>query len=90
MNQKDKNYYDSVLNSMALRIYSLKDIIKDEEKAEELIREHETYIAKKAGEIFTQYREADTAGRLLLGIEGLMLARDVAADEKYELKDLEF
>lgn len=88
MNQRDKNYYDSVLNSMALRVYSLKDTMPDTESAESMIAEHEQYIFEKARDIFTAYREATTIERLFMAMQGLSLAKKVAKEDREELKEL--
>ena len=88
MNQRDKNYYDSVLNSMALRIYSLKDTMPDEELAESMIAEHEQYIFEKARDIFTAYREATTMERLFMAMQGINLAKKVANEEREEIEEL--
>lgn len=82
MDATDKKFIESLLYSMAFRIYSQKDISGDE-----AVLEYEVFVYERAREIFETFRNASTVERMLLGLQGTLMAESFLNDEEKERLD---
>ena len=82
MDNSDRKFIETMLNSMAFKIYAQKDIA-----GEEAVLEYETFVYEKAREIFELYRNASPTERMILGLHGAIMAENFLNEEEKERLD---
>lgn len=76
MVKEDRDFFESMLHSMAFKIYTQMDLAPTKEEGEAAVYEYEQFIYETAREIFEQYRKATTNERLILGMSAAIHAKD--------------
>ena len=76
MVKEDRDFFESMLHSMAFKIYTQMDLAPTKEEGEAAVFEYEQFIYERAREIFEKYRRATTSERMILGMSAAIFAKD--------------